>query len=201
MHKGLFFFEGIKMKFEPLLKYQNGELVCINDNKVLPTENICVYEIDDFLNSEHPFDDYSVVGVKVPVKSVEISDGNYNEEILAKFRDCLKNIENGKSFVFVIPVVEKSFETSEDADSVISAMKHTARRIKDCQAVVGFEIPVQFLEKDKSSALDENSWTMWFVSEMSAKHQHYLYFAEKVWSDENAMLAKVSESGFVLYKM
>ncbi|MBQ5876779.1 MAG: hypothetical protein IIW71_03190, partial [Treponema sp.] len=76
-----------------------------------------------------------------------------------------------------------------------------ARRIKDCQAVVGFEIPVQFLEKDKSSALDENSWTMWFVSEMSAKHQHYLYFAEKVWSDENTMLAKVSESGFVLYKM
>jgi hypothetical protein len=189
------------MKFEPLLKYQNGELICINDNKVLPTENICVYELDDFLNSEHPFDDYSVVGVKVPVKSVEISDGNYNEEILAKFRDCLKNIENGKSFVFVIPVVEKSFETSEDADSVISAMKHTARRIKDCQAVVGFEIPVQFLEKDKSSALDENSWTMWFVSEMSAKHQHYLYFAEKTWSDENAMLAKVSESGFVLYKM
>lgn len=189
------------MKFEPLLKYQNGELVCINDNKVLPTENICVYEIDDFLNSEHQFDDYSVVGVKVPVKSVEISDGNYNEEILAKFRDCLKNIENGKSFVFVIPVVEKSFETSEDVDSVISAMKHTARRIKDCQAVVGFEIPVQFLEKDKSSALDENSWTMWFVSEMSAKHQHYLYFAEKTWSDENAMLAKVSESGFVSYEM
>ena len=189
------------MKFEPLLKYQNGELVCINDNKVLPTENICVYELDDFLNSEYKVEDYCVIGVKVHVKSVEISDGNYNEEILAKLRDCLKNIENGKSFVFIIPVVEKAFETSEDADSVISAMKHTARRIKDCEAVVGFEIPAEFLEKDKSNKLDENSWTMWFVSEMSAKHQHYLYFVEKTWANANAMTAEVSNSGFVLYKM
>lgn len=193
------------MKFDPLLKYENNKLSCIASEENISTENVFVCNIDDFINSNGECVKSQnvpvVVGVKVPVKTVELSDGNYNEDILAKFRDVLKSFENSNLFFFVIPVIEQKFSNAEEADSVISAMKHTARRIKDCESVVGFEIPVEFLSQDAGKVLDENSWTMWFVSEMSAKHKHYLYFVSEIVVKETDSYANVSEKDFVLYKM
>lgn len=193
------------MKFDPLLKYENNKLSCIASEENISAENIFVCNMEDFINSNGECVKVqsvpTVVGVKVPVKTIEISDGNYNEDILAKFRDVLKSFENTNLFIFVIPVIEHKFSSAEEADSVISAMKHTARRIKDCESVVGFDIPVEFLLQDTGKDLDENSWTLWFVSEMSAKHKHYLYFVSEIAVEETDLYAKVSEKDFVLYKM
>ncbi len=104
------------------------------------------------------------------VKSVKWSDvegeaESYNEDYLAKLRDELKLLEEKNLFVFIEPV----FDKNADVAQFIAAMRHTARRIKDCVSVIGFAIPEQAAaEKDM------------FVSELSQKHQQYCFFSKTV---------------------
>ena len=95
---------------------------------------------------------------KPDVRSVKWSEveGNpeeYNEEFLAKLRDELKALEANGKFVLIEP-----------------AMKHTARRIKDCVSVIGFSIP------DEISGDAEKSF---YIEEMSAKHKQFCFFSKK----------------------
>lgn len=108
----------------------------------------------------------STEGKAFPVKwsDVEGGEGEYNEDFLAKLRDDLKALEEKGEFVFVEPVFDKSAGTEQ----FTAAMKHCARRIKDCVSVIGFSIPEEVVAQRDS-----------YIEEMSAKHSHYCFFCKK----------------------
>lgn len=109
---------------------------------------------------------------KVRWSEVEGNPEEYNEEFLAKLRDELKVLEEKNEFVFIEPV----FDKDAGSEQFVAAMKHTARRIKDCVSVIGFAIPSEAV-----SAKDL------FVEELSQKHKHYCFFARDI--SDNAIVA------------
>ena len=108
----------------------------------------------------------STEGKNFPVKwsDVEGNPEEYNEDFLAKLRDELKSLEEKKEFVFIEPI----FDKAADAEQFTAAMKHCARRIKDCVSVIGFAIPNEIFEN-----------RAFYTEELSAKHQHYCFFCKK----------------------
>ena len=116
----------------------------------------------------------SVEGKSFVVKwsDVEGKPEEYNEDFLAKLRDELKSKEEKGDFVFIEPVLDKN----ADFEQFTAAMKHTARRIKDCVSVIGFAIPNEIFEKRD-----------FYIEELSAKHQHYCFFCKKD-AGENVVL-------------
>ncbi len=111
-------------------------------------------------------EEVSLEGKAFPVKwsDVEAGEGEYNEDFLAKLRDDLKALEEKNHFVFI----EAVFDKQAGFEQFTAAMKHCARRIKDCVSVIGFSIPLQVLE-NKS----------YYIEELSAKHQQYCFFCKE----------------------
>ncbi len=103
---------------------------------------------------------------KISWSDVEGEVEEYNEDFLAKLRDELKEKENEGKFVFIEGDMDKQGET----EVYIQAMKHTARRIKDCVSVIGFAIP----DSIALSTSDKDH----FIDELSAKHAQYCYFSK-----------------------
>lgn len=105
-------------------------------------------------------------GKVYPVKwsDVEAGEGEYNEDFLAKLRDELKALEEKSQFVFIEPVYDKE----GGYEQFTAAMKHCARRIKDCVSVIGFSIPNEVLEQKS-----------FYIEELSAKHAHYCFFCKE----------------------
>lgn len=132
------------MKLDPLFKIEDNKLFTISDNA--------------------PVNMKSLKKIELPWSIVEMEPECYNEEFLAKLRDQLKNMETTKEFAIIVPVADKKIENSEDEESFVAACNHSARRIKDCISVVGFEIPKEI--KDMES----------FVDTLSKKHGQYIYF-------------------------
>ena len=105
-------------------------------------------------------------GKNFPVKwsDVEGNPEEYNEDFLAKLRDELKAMEEKGQFVFIEPL----FDKEGGAEQFTAAMKHTARRIKDCVSVIGFAIPEEIFEE-----------RAFYIEELSAKHAQYCFFCKK----------------------
>ena len=143
------------MKFDPLVKVVENKLVKLSDDSVMSTENLNIVQVDGIESASVPAAGI-ITAVVCPWKKIEIDDGNYNEEILAKLRDFLKKLEDAGLFAFVVPQAQKSFSDAEEADSFIKAMVHAARRIKDCTSVLGFAVASELMEKDAGKKLDEN---------------------------------------------
>ena len=95
---------------------------------------------------------------------VEQEAESYNEEYLAHLRDELKSLEEKNQFVFIVPVFDKDAPSSQ----FTAAMKHTARRIKDCVSVIGFAIPEEVIQDADT-----------YIEELSAKHSQYCFFCKK----------------------
>ena len=108
----------------------------------------------------------STEGKAYPVKWSDVENGveEYNEDFLAKLRDDLKVLEEKNQFVFIEP----SFDKNAGYEQFTAAMKHTARRIKDCVSVIGFAIPAEVLENKA-----------FYIEELSAKHQQYCFFCKQ----------------------
>ena len=104
-----------------------------------------------------------------PVENTVASE-NANEEFLAEFRDWLKKLEDKNSFAIIIPFAENASATQEQKEIFTASFKHCARRIKDCENVIGFSVP-------------ENVEPDFFISELKAKHGHYIFFS----TDENLL--------------
>ena len=109
---------------------------------------------------------FSTEGKAFPVKwsDVEGNPEEYNEDSLAKLRDDLKALEDKKEFVFIEPV----FDKNGGAEQFTAAMKHCARRIKDCVSVIGFAIPSEILASKA-----------FYIEELSAKHAQYCFFCKE----------------------
>ena len=109
--------------------------------------------------------EYKANARAVKWSEVEGNPEEYNEEFLAKLRDELKLLEEKNEFVFI----EAVFDKDADYEQFTAAMKHTARRIKDCVSVIGFSIPNELFDDEKKS---------FYIEELSAKHKQYCFFAK-----------------------
>lgn len=186
------------MKFDPLVKVRENKLVKLSDNSEISVENLNIVQLKNIEN-EVAGKKHRLTACVCPWSEVELSEGNYNEELLAKFRDYLKKFEETSSYAFIVPQAEKSFSDAEQADSFIKAMVHLARRVKDCTSLLGFAIAAELFEKDAGKVLDENSWSQWFINEMNVKHGHYVYFAGKSNIKKYGLLPKTCTNELVLY--
>lgn len=186
------------MKFEPLVKVVENKLVKLSDGLELSTENLNIVSVDGVESAEVPTSG-SLTAVVCPWSKIEIGEGSYNEELLAKLRDFLKKLEEGGLFAFIVPQAQKAFSDADEADSFIKAMVHAARRIKDCTNVLGFAIAAELMEKDAGKKLDENSWSQWFINEMNVKHSHYVYFAGKSNIKKYGLVPKTDSCELVFY--
>ena len=134
------------MKLERLFEVRNSKLFKIS-------------------GEEFPLSSKNIKSIKW--SEVEGAPEEYNEEFLAELRDELKSLEEKNEFVFIEPVFDKSGAGESDIEQFTAAMKHTARRIKDCVSVIGFAIPSE-LEPKKD----------FYIAELSQKHQQYCFFSK-----------------------
>lgn len=108
---------------------------------------------------------------RVAWSQVEPTPGEYDEAFLAALRDELKALDERGSFVYIDAVYDRDGEATQ----FVAAMKHCARRIKDCVSVAGFSVPERLADggfADGSAASD-------YMRELSQKHGQYVYFCKK----------------------
>ncbi|MDE7390925.1 MAG: hypothetical protein K2M90_00450 [Treponemataceae bacterium] len=108
---------------------------------------------------------------RVAWSQVEPTPGEYDEAFLAALRDELKALDARGAFVYIDAVYDRDGEAAQFA----AAMKHCARRIKDCVSVAGFSVPERLADggfADDSAAAD-------YMRELSQKHGQYVYFCKK----------------------
>ena len=118
---------------------------------------------------------YFLDGTKAELNDSSISA---NEEFLADLRDQFKSMEENDTYGFVVPVCDAECGSAEEKENFVASMKHCARRIKDCENIIGFAIPAE-------ADVD------FFMEELSAKHKHYIYFTkdEKI-AEKNESIVK-----------
>lgn len=196
--KGYFCLNEVCMKFDPLVKVVENKLVRISDNFPISLENLNIVSVSEIEKGSSVVKG-SVSAILCPWSKVQMEDGSYNEELLAKLRDYLKIMEENRDFAFIVPQGETSFSDVDRADVFLKSMVHTARRIKDCTSVLGFALPAEFLEKDAGLKPEEYSWAGWFINEMSVKHAHYVYFAGKSLVKKYGLISNEITNTLVLY--
>ena len=134
------------MKLEPIFTVKEKKLYRIADNSQVDTSTL--------------------KRIDLPWSTVEMEAEAYNEEYLAQLRDQLKALEATGEFAVLVPVADKPLDTPEQEELFINAYNHTARRVKDCTCVAGFELPSQL--KDKQA----------FMDTLAIKHAQYVYFTK-----------------------
>ena len=142
------------MKLDPIFTVKNKKLYKISDNSEVDTSTL--------------------KRIDIPWSTVELDDEIYNEEFLASLRDQLKSLEEAGTYAVLVPVADKALDSAENEEAFINAYNHTARRVKDCSSVAGFELIPQL--KDKQA----------FMDTLAIKHAQYVYFtkAENPLSDD-----------------
>ena len=195
------------MKFDPLVKSEKNCLFTIADGKKIDCENVKLLKADEgkaisessvsASSSGQP----AIFALSLRFEDVDMGGGNYNEELLAALRDSLKAAEESGNFFFIQAESSSEIQDADQADSLIKAFVHAARRIKDCQALVGFSIPEKLLEKDRGSSLGEESWSRWFVNDMNVKHSHYVYFVQKGLGERLELVDEIVKTDYILYQV
>jgi|GEM_PF-323216 len=135
--------------------------------------------------SELTASNYKPLCVYLPWFLVEASPETYNEALLASLRDFLKEIETDNLHAIIVPqpdddsspvpLIHYGKLVPESASLFTAAMKHTARRIKDCSSVIGFAIPRELL----LNGLASGSPASVYMSELAEKHEQYVFFASQ----------------------
>jgi hypothetical protein len=161
------------MKLEPRFENKNGKLFLLETGSVVNTDNFTRVDpdsagIEQLASPEFAEKfcggGFSILGVCIAWKNIEISKEVYNEEFLAALRDFLKNIETAGVYAVIVPEMNGA-----EFSQYTAAMVHVARRIKDCGAVVGFAFPRELV--CDSEAVSS------FIESMSVKHAQYVYFS------------------------
>lgn len=160
------------MKLDPLFTVKNKQLYKIQDDSLVDLSSIQKMELS--------------------WKTIELEEESYNEEFLAQLRDQLKILDEQNKFVVLIPVVDKKLETPEDFELFTNAFNHTARRIKDCISVLGYELPSELVAK----GIDEGSPVQEFIEVLAKKHAQYVYFIKT--ADSEAFSGSEALNQFVI---
>ncbi|OJF76271.1 MAG: hypothetical protein BKP49_07275 [Treponema sp. CETP13] len=188
---------------------QNGELINIRgftlDNSLPEDTSRPLYYCSlDEADPESTFEDIKKRGCSlirwiIYWNVVEPEEGKFNEAYLAKLRDFIKLAEKIGLLVYLVPMIsveDKPFWGSNTypADKMIDgefagfyyaqlfseAMNHTARRIKDCENVIGFSLPLCYdkLMNTQVSSNQLSELTSRFMHLLHKKHLQYYFIAE-----------------------
>lgn len=110
---------------------------------------------------------------------VGLDEDSYDEAFLANLRDQFKEMEEQGTYGYVVPECDSSCDDESKKEAFVASMKHCARRIKDCENIIGFAVP---------SEVDPE----FFMEELSAKHKHYIYFTkDSGLSESNDKIVKI----------
>jgi hypothetical protein len=132
----------------------------INDIEIDQLEN------DEFYSQAEQFScEVLILSIKV-LDVLTTEDEVYNEEYLAKLRQIFKVVQNHSVKVLFLPKIDKSIESKPEL--AIKSMKHTARRLKKFESIIGFVLPQEDCFKNEKVRQE-------FISELSEKHEHYKF--------------------------
>ncbi len=153
------------MKIDAKFYSENSKLYFIDSKKefdALGAENISASE---FIKMELVGGKSVPFAVKVKWSEVGLDGDSYMEEFLASLRDSLKSLEEKNMYAFIVPECDSKIESDSDREKFTLSMKHCARRIKDCENVIGFAVP-------------DEAQSSFFMEELSAKHKQYVFFSK-----------------------
>ena len=143
------------------------EFKSLDDENIAEIEARCTNGSDAQFSGE--IESGGIYRLSVALSDISFGAEKYNESFLASLREKLKTAENAR---FVIaPAAEKPLSSIDDALEMTAAFKHCARRIKDCENVVGFEIPSAFSGLERADDLEKN-----FAEELAEKHPQYVFY-------------------------
>lgn len=151
------------MKLDPKFKAENGKLFFL-DGKEFDSTKAQKIDAADFIKNQGLTGTEVPYAVLMPWSKVGLDEDSYDEDFLAKLRDVLKDFEEKNCYAIIVPVADSAAESAVQKENLTASMKHCARRIKDCENVIGFSVPA---EVDQS----------FFIEELSAKHKQYIFFS------------------------
>jgi hypothetical protein len=172
------------MKLEPLFFIKQNNLYKIQTQEKVELSNFQNVSYQEF--TQNPLSN-EFVKIDINWSSIELEDEVYNEELLAQLRDNLKKLDENNHFVIINPIVDKQISSYDDADLFINACNHMARRIKDCESVIGLELPDQIFAQE--AAAD-------FMDTLSKKHANYVFFANN--SNESTVKQLVDSQEYAI---
>ena len=175
------------MKLEPLFFIKQNNLYKIQTQEKVELSNFQNVSYQEF--TQNPLAN-EFVKIDINWSAIELDDEVYNEELLAQLRDNLKKLDEKNHFAIINPIADKQISSYDDADLFINACNHMARRIKDCESVIGLELPDQIFAQD--AAAD-------FMDTLSKKHANYVFFANNSNESKVKQLADTEEYAIMTY--
>lgn len=175
------------MKLEPLFFIKQNNLYKIQTQEKVELSNFQTVSYQEF--TQNPLSS-KFVKIDINWSAIELDDEVYNEELLAQLRDNLKKLDEKKHFAIINPIADKQISSYDDADLFINACNHMARRIKDCESVIGLELPDQIFAQE--AAAD-------FMDTLSKKHANYVFFANNSNESKVKQLADTEEYAIMTY--
>lgn len=175
------------MKLEPLFFIKQNNLYKIQTQEKVELSNFQTVSYQEF--TQNPLSN-EFVKIDINWSAIELDDEVYNEELLAQLRDNLKKLDENNHFAIINPIADKQISSYDDADLFINACNHMARRIKDCESVIGLELPDQIFAQD--AAAD-------FMDTLSKKHANYVFFANNSNESKVKQLADTEEYAIMTY--
>ena len=172
------------MKLDPIFKIVNNKLIFLetDTDAQFSAELSCTVKefISDSFSALFPA---KFLMVHFDQSEIELDDDVYAEDILAALREKLLLCDEAARYVVFVPHTSTPLSTDAEIESFINTCNHTARRVKDCVSVAGFDL-TELLKKSPSSA-DQ------FTETLAKKHAQYVYFAQSG--------AAPAESGYAVY--
>lgn len=174
------------MKLEAKYKTINGSLFGIGGAEVqtsafvsLDSKDIETQDLNALLDAHCFKEDTAPVSkiyrLSVNYSSIASAPEEYNEAFLAKLRDLLKLMEEKSLFAFIQPVApSECFASSDSVQAFTAAYKHMARRVKDCESLIGLEIPENLTAMENGAFFTDD-----FGAELTQKHDQYVFGAQK----------------------
>jgi hypothetical protein len=175
------------MKLEPLFFIKQNNLYKIQTQEKVELSNFQTISYQEF--TQNPLSN-EFVKIDINWSAIELEDEVYNEELLAQLRDNLKKLDENNHFAIINPIADKQISSYDDADLFINACNHMARRIKDCESVIGLELPDQIFAQE--AAAD-------FMDTLSKKHANYVFFANNSNESKVIQLADTEEYAIMTY--
>ena len=175
------------MKLEPLFFIKQNNLYKIQTQEKVELSNFQTISYQEF--TQNPLSN-EFIKIDINWSAIELDDEVYNEELLAQLRDNLKKLDENNHFAIINPIADKQISSYDDADLFINACNHMARRIKDCESVIGLELPDQIFAQD--AAAD-------FMDTLSKKHANYVFFANNSNESKVKQLADTEEYAIMTY--
>jgi hypothetical protein len=172
------------MKLEPLFFIKQNNLYKIQTQEKVELSNFQTVSYQEF--TQNPLSN-EFVKIDINWSAIELDDEVYNEELLAQLRDNLKKLDENNHFAIINPIADKQISSYDDADLFINACNHMARRIKDCESVIGLELPDQIFAQE--AAAD-------FMDTLSKKHANYVFFANN--SNESTVKQLVDSQEYAI---